>query len=162
MAIDADSGQQKWSLKTGEDLTIHNQVGFQSSAAVVDGTVYVGCRDAHVYAVDAATGHKKWDYPTSKSWVIGTPAVGDAWFMWARLTALVSWPSMLRRDDYGRTSMRKRICSRPPRWLGAWLYVGDHNGKLYAIDAKSFKLVWEFQTEASKSNSSKVLTRTAV
>ena len=54
---------------------IHNQVGFQSSPAVVDGTVYVGCRDAHVYALDAATGRKKWDYPTSKSWVIGTPAV---------------------------------------------------------------------------------------
>ena len=60
---------------SGEDPVIHNQVGFQSSPAVVDGTLYVGCRDAHVYALDAATGRKKWDYPTSKSWVIGTPAV---------------------------------------------------------------------------------------
>jgi outer membrane protein assembly factor BamB len=25
----------------------------------------------------AASGRKKWDYPTSKSWVIGTPAVRD-------------------------------------------------------------------------------------
>src|SRR3989442_1797778 len=62
---------------SGEDPVIHNQVGFQSSPAVVDGTVYIGCRDAHVYAVDAATGRKKWDYPTSKSWVISTPAVRD-------------------------------------------------------------------------------------
>ena len=27
--------------------------------------------------LDAGTGPKKWDYPTSKSWVIGTPAVRD-------------------------------------------------------------------------------------
>ncbi len=53
-AIDAESGQEKWSFKAGEDPAIHNQVGFQSSPAVVDGTVYVGCRDAHVYALDAA------------------------------------------------------------------------------------------------------------
>lgn len=38
-AIDAESGQQKWAFKSGEDNTIHNQVGFQSSPAVVDGTV---------------------------------------------------------------------------------------------------------------------------
>ena len=76
-AIDAESGQQKWAFKSGEDNNVHNQVGFQSSPTVVDGTVYVGCRDAHVYAIDAATGKKRWDYPTSKSWVNGTPAVRD-------------------------------------------------------------------------------------
>ena len=76
-ALDADTGQPKWSFKAGEDPAIHNQVGFQSSPAVVDGVVYVGCRDAHVYALDAATGRRMWDYPTSKSWVIGTPAVRD-------------------------------------------------------------------------------------
>ena len=32
---------------------IHNQVGFQSSPAVVDGVVYTGCRDAQLYALDA-------------------------------------------------------------------------------------------------------------
>ena len=50
---------------------------FQASACVVDGVVYVGSRDAHVYALDAATGRKKWDYPTSKSWVNTTPTVRD-------------------------------------------------------------------------------------
>jgi outer membrane protein assembly factor BamB len=40
---------------------------------------------------------------------------------------------------------------------GDLLYVGDHNGKLYAIDSKSFKPAWEFQTEASKKDPFKVL-----
>src|ERR1019366_386604 len=36
-------------------------------------------------------------------------------------------------------------------------YVGDHNGRLYAIDAKAGKLAWAFQTEAPKKDSMKIL-----
>ena len=36
-------------------------------------------------------------------------------------------------------------------------YVGDHNGRLYAVDARTGKLAWEFQTEASKKDPMKVL-----
>jgi outer membrane protein assembly factor BamB len=40
---------------------------------------------------------------------------------------------------------------------GDLAYAGDHNGRLYAVDAKSGKLAWEFQTEASKKDPLKVL-----
>jgi outer membrane protein assembly factor BamB len=156
-AIDAETGQEKWSLKTGEDATIHNQVGFQSSPAVVDGVVYVGCRDAHVYAVDAATGRKKWDYPTSKSWVNGTPAVRDGMVYVgtsdsARFMALDAKTGRLRFNFDAKAYMFSSAAL-----AGDLAYVGDHNGKLYAIDAKSGKLVWEFQTEASKTDTLKLL-----
>jgi eukaryotic-like serine/threonine-protein kinase len=156
-AIDADTGQEKWSFKTGEDAAIHNQVGFQSSPAVVDGTVYVGCRDAHVYAVDAATGRKKWDYPTSKSWVIGTPAVRDGTVYVgtsdsARFMALDAKTGRLKFNFDAKAYMFSSAAI-----AGDLVYVGDHNGKLYAIDAKTGKLSWEFRTEASKSDPLKVL-----
>ena len=156
-AIDADTGQQKWAFKTGEDNTIHNQVGFQSSPAVVNGTVYVGCRDSHVYAVDAATGRKKWDYPTSKSWVIGTPAVGNGEVYVgtsdsSRFMALDASTGRLRSNFDAKAYVFSSAAL-----AGNLLYVGDHNGKLYAIDAKSFKLAWEFQTDASKNDPLKVL-----
>ena len=155
-AIDADTGQQKWAFKTGEDNTIHNQVGFQSSPAVVDGTVYVGCRDAHVYALDAATGRKKWDYPTSKSWVIGTPAVRDGVVYVgtsdsSRFMALDAKTGRLRFNFDAKAYVFSSAAL-----AGDLLYVGDHNGKLYAIDAKSGKLAWEFQTDASKNDPLKV------
>lgn len=156
-ALDADSGAVKWSFKTGEDPTTHNQVGFQSSPAVVDGTVYVGCRDAHVYAVDAATGHKKWDYPTSKSWVIGTPAVRDGVVYVgtsdsSRFMALDAKTGRLRFDFEAKAYMFSSAAL-----AGDLAYVGDHNGKLYAVDLKSGKLAWEFQTEASKADPLKIL-----
>ena len=156
-ALDADTGQEKWAFKTGEDPTIHNQVGFQSSPAVVDGIVYVGCRDAHVYAVDAATGRKKWDYPTSKSWVVGTPAVRDGMVYVgtsdsARFMALDAKTGRLRFNFDAKAYMFSSAAL-----AGDLVYVGDHNGKLYALDAKTLKLVWEFQTAASKKDPFKVL-----
>jgi len=158
-AIDADTGQEKWRFKTGEDPVIHNQVGFQSSPVVVDGTIYVGCRDAHVYAIDAATGHKKWDYPTSKSWVIGTPAVRDGVVYVgtsdsARFMALDAKTGRLRFNFDAKGYMFSSAAL-----AGDLAYVGDHNGKLYAIDTKTGKLAWEFQVEASKKDPMKVLTQ---
>ena len=157
-ALDADSGQEKWSFKSGEDPATHNQVGFQSSPAVSDGTVYVGCRDAHVYALDAATGRKKWDYPTSKSWVVGTPAVADGVVYVgtsdsARFMALDAKTGRLRFSFDAKAYVFSSAA-----YAAGLVYFGDHNGKLYAIDGKTGKLTWEFQTEASKADPLKVLT----
>jgi outer membrane protein assembly factor BamB len=157
-ALDAETGQQRWSFKGGDDPAIHNQVGFQSSPAVVDGTVYVGCRDAHVYALDATTGRKKWDYPTSKSWVIGTPAVRDGVVYVgtsdsARFMALDARTGRLRFNFDARAYVFSSAAL-----AGDLAYVGSHNGRLYAIETKTGKLAWEFQTEASKSDPLKLLT----
>jgi eukaryotic-like serine/threonine-protein kinase len=156
-ALDAEMGQERWSLKTGEDPAIHNQVGFQSSPAVADGTVYVGCRDAHVYAVDASTGRKRWDYPTSKSWVVGTPAVRDGRVYVgtsdsARFMALDAKTGRLRFNFDAKAYLFSSAAL-----AGDLAYVGDHNGKLYAIDVKTGELAWEFRTEGSKSDPLKLL-----
>jgi len=156
-AIDAETGQQKWAFKTGEDPAIHNQVGFQSSPAVVDGVVYVGCRDAHVYAIDALTGREKWDYPTSKSWVIGTPAVRNGIVYVgtsdsSRFMALDAKTGRLRFNFDAKSYMFSS-----PALAGDLAYVGDHNGRLYAINIKTGKLAWQFQTDAAKKDPFKIL-----
>ena len=110
-----------------------------------------------MYAIDAATGRKRWDYPTSKSWVIGTPTVADGVVYVgtsdsARFMALDAATGRLRANFDAKAYMFSSAAL-----AGGLLYVGDHNGKLYAIDAKSFKLAWEFQTEGSKKDPFKVL-----
>jgi len=69
------TGKEQWRFHGGEDPSIHNQVGFQSSPAVVNGVVYTGCRDSKVYALDAATNKEKWRFNNNGSWVISSPAV---------------------------------------------------------------------------------------
>lgn len=156
-ALDADTGAVKWSFKTGEDPTIHNQVGFQSSAAVVDGTVYVGCRDAHVYAIDAASGHKKWDYPTSKGWVVATPAVRDGLVYvgtsdGARFMTLDAKTGRLRSNFDAKSNVFSSAAL-----AGDFAYFGTFSGRMYALDTKSGKLAWQFQTEATKADPFKIL-----
>jgi outer membrane protein assembly factor BamB len=38
------------------------QDGFEGTAAVVNGTVYAGCLDEHLYAVDLKSGKERWKY----------------------------------------------------------------------------------------------------
>ena len=156
-ALDAETGQQKWVFQGGLDPAVHNQVGFQSSPAVVDGVVYIGSRDAHVYAIDAITGNKKWDYPTSKSWVNTTPAMRDG-----VVYAGTSDSSRLMALDAKTGRLRfnfdtKAYVFSSPALAGNTVYVGSHNGKLYAIDVTSGALRWSFQTDASKADPMKLL-----
>jgi len=151
-ALDAETGQQKWLFAGGQDPAAHNQVGFQSSAAVVDGTVFVGCRDAHVYALDAASGRRKWDYPTSKSWVNGTPAVHDGLVYVgtsdsSRFMALDARSGRLRFNFDAKSYVFSSAAV-----AGGLVYFGSHNGKLYAIDARTGAQAWEFQTAASQAD----------
>jgi outer membrane protein assembly factor BamB len=44
----------RWRVKTGDAI--------EGTAAIVDGTVYVGSFDEHLYALDLATGNQKWKY----------------------------------------------------------------------------------------------------
>lgn len=157
-AIDGTSGQTKWVFQGGIDPAVRNQQGFQSSAAVVDGVVYVGSRDAHVYALDAATGVKRWDYPTSKSWVNGTPAVRDGIVYvgtsdTARVMALDARSGRLRFNFDARAYVFSSVAL-----AGRLALVGTHNGRLYALDANSGALAWEFHTEGSKRNAAALLT----
>jgi outer membrane protein assembly factor BamB len=50
IVVIGQDGSPSWRFSTGKRV--------HSSPAVVDGTVYVGSNDGHVYALDAATGRK--------------------------------------------------------------------------------------------------------
>jgi eukaryotic-like serine/threonine-protein kinase len=56
---------EKWVYQTGGYI--------YSSPAVVNGVVYVGSKDGNLYALDAASGAKKWAYQTGKG--VSSPVV---------------------------------------------------------------------------------------
>ena len=156
-ALEAATGTEKWRFKTGEDAAIHNQVGFQGSPAVAGGVVYVGCRDAHMYAVDTGSGKEKWNFGTQGSWVVDSPAVADGMVLFGTsdsslfhaLDAATGKPVYQVQDNFFLFSS--------PAVAGDVVYIGKMNGGLEALDLKTGKQLWEFQTDASKANKDQVL-----
>jgi len=153
-ALDASTGKEKWRFKTGEDHEIYNQVGIQSSAAVMDGVVYFGCRDSNFYALDAATGQKIWAFNNKGSWVNTSPAVqgGRVYFATSDTALLYALDAKSGTPVFSLKYKWPMFSS--PALAGGMLYIGSHQGKLIAIDLKTQKQAWEFQTDGSKQNGS--------
>jgi outer membrane protein assembly factor BamB len=152
-ALDAVTGKEKWRFKTGEDPEIHNQVGIQSSPAVADGVVYFGCRDSKFYAVDAATGKERWSFSNKGSWVIASPAVVDGRVYFATSdSGLFNGLDAKAGTPIFSLDFKHWPMFSSPAIAGDTLYIGSHQGKLLAINLKSQKLAWTFETENSKKN----------
>jgi eukaryotic-like serine/threonine-protein kinase len=156
-ALDASTGTLKWRFKTGEDPDIHNQVGIQSSAAVAGGMVYFGCRDSKFYALDARTGEKKWSFDNHGSWVVSSPAVRDGTVYFGTSDSQRIWAL---NATTGAT-----VFELPVRWYifgspalaGHWLYVGNWDGTMTAVNLETKKPGWVFQSDGSKANLPKYL-----
>ena len=151
-ALDAATGKEKWRFKTGEDPDIHNQVGIQGSAAVVDGTVYFGCRDSDLYALDATTGAKKWVFNNKGSWVIGSPAVKDGRVYFATSDSALFYALDANTGAPVFSLQFTWPMFSSPAIAADNLYLGSHEGKLFAIDLAAQKLTWTFQSDGSKQN----------
>lgn len=151
-ALDPTTGKEQWRFKTGDDPDIHNHVGIQSSPAVMDGVVYFGSRDSYAYAVDAATGKQLWKLSTDGSWVNNSMVVhdGKAYFG-------TSIPGLMHAVDAKTGKSVFDLPTGTPVFAsmalaGDMLYLGNFGGKLTAIDVKTQKPVWVFETDGAKQN----------
>jgi hypothetical protein len=148
----------KWRFHGGEDAQIHNQVGFQSSPAVVNGVVYTGCRDAHVYALDAATGDKKWEFDNAGSWVNSTPAVAAGKVIFAtsdshlfHIVDAATGKSLVKQDV-------KAYVFGSPAVANGVVYLDVLNGTLEARSLATGELLWDYRTQAARDNRNWALT----
>jgi len=118
----------------GEDRSIHNQVGFQSSPAVVTAR----CTSQPGRArVRPRRRHRPQEVglPTSKSWVNATPAVRDGLVYVGTSTARASWRSTRAPAPAIQLHAKSYIFSSAAL-AGDLAYFGSHNGKLYAVNAR--------------------------
>jgi outer membrane protein assembly factor BamB len=151
-AIDARTGREKWKVQTGVDPAYHNQQGFQGSPAVVNGVVYVGARDSHVYAFDAASGRKLWEYAVGGAWVSSSPAVrdGKVYVGTGDSGKLLVLDAATGRD-VAQLSIGWMIFSSPAI-AGNLMFVGTFDGEFVAVDLRTNRPVWTFQSDSSRIN----------
>lgn len=77
-AVDAETGEARWSYATERDSTHQQWLGTQSSPVVDGDRVYVGSRDGHLYALSLQSGDVLWGYAMmQRSWMVAKPSVDD-------------------------------------------------------------------------------------
>jgi len=157
-AFDLKTGAERWVHRTEGDTLDSAKWGFdrraiQGSPAIADGTVYIGSRDSGLYAIDLATGRRRWRFSHRGSWVLASPSVRDG-----KVYVGSSDGHFFQAVD----SSGKEIWRLPTdaNMLGSPLLVGNTlvsgtyardtpNGELLAMDPASGAVRWRVNLDAS-------------
>jgi len=118
--------------------------GFEASAAIADGVVYIGSVNGKFYAVDLNTGRALWDFSTELGFTAsaavrgGRVFVGDSDGRFHCLDAKTGKP-LWHYDTDGEINSSANL-------YGERVLVGSQDSNLYCFDAASGKLVWKYES----------------
>lgn len=152
-ALDVRTGALRWTFATSGVAYDAAEFGFdrtqiQGSPAVVDGTLYVGSRDASLYAIDARSGELRWHREDGTAWVVGTPVVRDGTLYNGRSSS-----GRFRAIDAATGEERWVVEAggpvvSSPALVDDVVYVGSGSGEVLALDALTGETRWRFHTGA--------------
>ncbi|MGH9366967.1 MAG: PQQ-binding-like beta-propeller repeat protein [Thermoanaerobaculia bacterium] len=159
-AADAESGKRLWAFDTEGVAIDSKKAGFDrtsvvSSPAVAEGLVYIGSRDARLYAVDRATGRERWRFghrvdsmegAPEISWVLGSPALADDLvFVGSSDGHFFNAVRAGTGEEIWRFQTPDNVLSSGALADGQ-LYFGCEDGHLFALDARTGRERWRFRT----------------
>lgn len=140
-AVDEKTGKEKWEFQANDII--------RSTPMIAEGLVCFGSWDHFVYAVDEETGTLKWKYDTGQV-ITSSPAYADGTIYIGSRSA----------DIFALEAATGKIKWKYFYWY-SWvessgtvsdgvLYVGSSDYQLmFAIDTKSGKPIWSFDTDGS-------------
>lgn len=127
-----------WDFKCEDEI--------RGAPAVHQGTVYVGCYDNNLYAINAADGKFQWKYP-SDGGIVSRPVVhdGNIYFcsedqrlhVVSARTGKVVWTYYTEGKIYSS-----------PRIADGHIFFGSEDQDLHAVNATSGRAAWKFSTDA--------------
>jgi outer membrane protein assembly factor BamB len=119
----------------------------QSSAAIANGTVYVGGGNGDLVALDFATGTLRWKYTTGNLIGESSPAVGNDAVYIGDLGGLLH--AVSPRDGKRLWTFETGAeIKASPVIAGDVVLIGSYDGHLYAVDARTGALRWKVATAA--------------
>ena len=161
-AIDTRSGKLRWKYATEGASIDCDKWGFDrrsinSSPAVADGIVTFGSRDAHQYALDAASGRLLWriGHPVAftadhaeLAWCEGSPAIdGGVSYVGSSDGHFINAMDLRTGHEIWRHATPQRVIGSPAI-AGAVVVAGVEDGTVVALDRKDGNRVWSFPTRA--------------
>ena len=125
-----------WKFEAGKDGT------FEATAVIADGVVYVGSFDGNLYAIDLATGNKKWAFKTDLGFSAGA-AVRDG-----RIIAGDADGKVYCLDTDGILTWTFEAggeINGGPNFYKDQVLIGSQNATLYWLNAADGKKVMEYK-----------------
>jgi outer membrane protein assembly factor BamB len=117
----------------------------ESTAAVVDGTAYVGALDGFLYAIDAQTGEKRWTYQTSGS-IKASPSVDKGVIYFGNSEGVFHAVDIASQHTKWQFRTEGEIISSA-NFVDDRVLFGSYDGFLYCLNRENGELIWKFETE---------------
>ncbi len=128
-----------WTYEAGDAI--------ESSAAIVDGVVYVGSQTGELHAVNLADGKLKWKYKASPDGIgESSPTVAGGIVYIGDLSGVLH-AVQVETGKVAWTFKTSTEIKSSPVVSGDKVLIGSYDSNLYALGAKDGKLVWKVQTE---------------
>lgn len=132
-----ENPQLLWTFQAGDMI--------ESTAAVVDGRVYIGALDGTLYAIDAQTGKQEWTYQTL-SQIKASPAIYDSVIYFGDSDGIFHAVDINTQETKWQFTSEGEIISSA-NVVGNYVLFGSYDGFLYCLNRENGDLVWKFETE---------------
>jgi eukaryotic-like serine/threonine-protein kinase len=132
----------RWTFKTEDEV--------KSSAAIVDGRVFVGSADTNVYALELNTGRMIWAAKTGGA-VESSPLVRQGKVFVGSSDGFLYALDAATGKQLWKYETGDRILGAP-NWVrcptndSLWILVGSYDFKLHCVAADTGKAVWTFES----------------
>lgn len=137
-----------WTYEAGESI--------ESSAAIVDGTVYVGTQAGELLALELATGKLRWKYQTKGAIGESSPAVADGVVYIGDLSGVVHAVEASTGKGVWTFTAESEI-KASPIVVDSKVLIGSYDEHLYALNGKTGALEWKLQAQGPVHSTAGVL-----
>jgi FOG: WD40-like repeat len=150
-ALSASDGALKWKFATagvGYDLSQgYIRSDIFTRPTLESGVLVIGSRDANVYAIDAATGEKRWTFSYDSTWAMATTvdegAVYVGWSTNNKITAL----DLATGEKIWDFDAGSHTYTTPLVW-GDDVYFASASGTLHKFDKRTGERAWGYDIGA--------------
>ncbi len=117
----------------------------ESTATIVDGTVYIGALDGYLYAINVQTGKSKWKYEATAP-IKSSPSIHKGVIYFGDEDGIFHAVDIDTRKKRWQYTTEGEIISSA-NFAEDKVLFGSYDGFLYCLNIKNGELVWKFETE---------------
>ena len=132
-----ENPQLLWTFQAGDMI--------ESTAAVVDGIVYVGALNGILYAIDAQSGKEKWTYQVEGQ-IKASPSIHNEVVYFGDGDGIFHAVDINTQEAKWQFTTEGEIISSA-NIVGDRVLFGSYDGFLYCLNRENGELVWKLETE---------------